>query len=115
MNTQLVAKEVKLSQWNALVQDCLGSGLKVKDWCEQNNINKDTYYYWLRKIREAACATMESKFVRIPDQYVAPSISIQSNFSTELTITVGSVTINVNSSTPQHLIETTVRALSNAK
>jgi len=33
MNTQLVAKEVKLTQWNALVQECMSSGLKVKDWC----------------------------------------------------------------------------------
>lgn len=113
MNTHLVAKEVKLSQWNALVQECLGSGMKIKDWCQQNNINKDAYYYWLRKIREAACDSMETRFVRVPDQCVAPSL--HSVFSAELTISVGSVTININSSTPQHLIETTVRAVSNAE
>lgn len=113
MNTQLVAKEVKLSQWNALVQDCLSSGMKVKDWCQQNNINKDAYYYWLRKIREAACESIETRFVRVPEQCIAPSF--HSNFSTELTITVGSVTINVNSSTPQNLIETTIRAVSNVE
>lgn len=39
MNTQLVAKEVKLTQWNALVQECMSSGLKVKDWCLQNNVS----------------------------------------------------------------------------
>lgn len=113
MNTQLVAKEVKLSQWNALVHDCLGSGMKVKDWCQQNNINKDAYYYWLRKIREAACESMETRFVRVPEQCVASSF--HSDFSAELTITVGSVTINVNSSTPQHLIESTIRVVSNVK
>lgn len=113
MNTQLVAKEVKLSQWNALVQDCLNSGMKVKDWCEQNNINKDAYYYWLRKIREAACNSMEARFVRVPDQCITPSF--QSAFSAELTITIGSATINVNSSTPQHLIESTIRAVTNVE
>ncbi len=113
MNTQLVAKEVKLAQWNALVQECMSSGLKVKDWCQQNNINKDAYYYWLRKVREAACDSIESSFVRVPDQCL-PS-SFHSSFSTELTISIGHITINVNSSTPQHLIQSTIRAVTNAE
>ena len=113
MNTQLVAKEVKLTQWNALVQECMSSGLKVKDWCQQNNVSKDAYYYWLRKVREAACDSMEASFVRVPEQCI-PS-SFHSSFSTELTISIGSVTINVNSATPQHLIESTIRAVTNAE
>jgi hypothetical protein len=113
MNTQLVAKEVKFAQWNALVQECMSSGLKVKDWCLQNNVSKDAYYYWLRKVREAACDSMESSFVRVPDQCI-PS-SFHSPFSTELTISIGSLTININSSTPQHLIESTIRAVTNAE
>lgn len=113
MNTQLVAKGVKLTQWNALVQDCMSSGLKVKDWCLQNNVSKDAYYYWFRKVREAACDSMETSFVRIPDQCI-PS-SYHSAFSPELTISIGSLTINVNSSTPQRLIESTIRAVTNAE
>lgn len=113
MNTQLVAKEVKLTQWNALVQECMSSGLKVKDWCQQNNIRKDAYYYWLRKLREAACTSTNSGFIRVPDQCI-PS-SYPSTFSTELTISIGSITININSSTPQSLIESTIRAVTNAE
>ena len=113
MNTQLVAKEVKLTQWNALVQECMSSGLKVKDWCQQNNVSKDAYYYWLRKVREAACDSMEASFVRVPGQCI-PS-SFDSSFSAELTISIGSVTINVNSATPQHLIESTIWAVTNAE
>ena len=93
MNTQLVAKEVKLTQWNALVQECMSSGLKVKDWCQQNNVSKDAYYYWLRKVREAACDSMEASFARVPEQCI-PS-SFHSSFSTELTISIGSVTITL--------------------
>ncbi len=113
MNTQLVAKEVKFAQWNALVQECMSSGMKVKDWCLQNNVSKDAYYYWLRKVREAACDSLETRFARVPDQCM-PS-SFHSLFTAELTISVGSITINVNSSTPQHLIESTIRAVANAE
>ncbi len=107
MNTQLVTKKEKFAQWNALVQKYISSGLKVKDWCQQSNIRKDAYYYWLRKVRKAACESMETGFVRVPDQCI-PS-SFPSSFSTELTISIGSITINVNSSTPQRLLETQER------
>ena len=96
-----------------MVQECISSGLKVKDWCLQNNISKDSYYYWLRKLREAACDSIETSFVRVPDQCI-PS-SFHPSFSTELTISIGSITINVNSSTPQCLIESTIQAVTNVK
>ena len=51
----------------------MSSGLKVKDWCMQNNISKDTYYYWLKKLREAACDTIETNFVRVTEQYISHS------------------------------------------
>ena len=28
------------------------SDLPVKQWCSNNDVSKDQYYYWLRKIRE---------------------------------------------------------------
>lgn len=112
MNTQLVAKEVKLSQWRAMIQECMSSGLKIKDWCLQNNITKDAYYYWLRKLREEACDSIEPGFARVPDQCIS---SFHSSFSTELTISIDSITINVNSSTPQCLIESAIQAVRNAK
>lgn len=91
----------------------MSSGLKVKDWCMQNNVNKDAYYYWLRKLREATCDSLETNFVRVPDQCM-PS-SFHTSFQAELTISIDSITINVNSSTPQHLIESTIQAVRNAK
>jgi hypothetical protein len=39
------------------------SGLSVKDYCEQHSISKDAYYYWLRKVKEAALT--ESGFVEM--------------------------------------------------
>lgn len=33
------------------VRECHNSGMTVKDWFGQNNINLKTYYYWQRKVR----------------------------------------------------------------
>ena len=56
MDTKLVANQYKLQQWAAIIQECRTSGMMIKDWCEENNISRDKYYYWQqRKVREAAC------------------------------------------------------------
>ena len=94
-----------------LIQECMSSGLKVKVMV-QNNISKIPYY-WLKKLREAACHSIEANVVRVPEQYIPHSFT--PSFSPELTISIGSITININSATPQHLIETTIQAVANVK
>ena len=39
-------KELRLAQWAGIIKEQKQSGLTVKDWCSQNGITKDTYYYW---------------------------------------------------------------------
>lgn len=46
------------SQWEDLIRTCQSSGLKVDDWCVQNQISRHAYYYWLRKIRIQACENL---------------------------------------------------------
>jgi hypothetical protein len=59
MDVQMVKRDVRLQQWGALISSCQASGMTVKDWCTEKGINAKTYYYWLRKIREAACRQMD--------------------------------------------------------
>lgn len=54
----LVKSQLKLEHWRKLIAECQASGLKVKQWCFQNNVSKDQYYYWLRKVREMTVANM---------------------------------------------------------
>lgn len=51
----LVKNQYRLEQWTKLIQECRSSGMKVDDWCEANGVTHHAYYYWLRKIRQAAC------------------------------------------------------------
>ena len=54
MNAKNMKREYNLKQWHLIVQDCRNSGMKVDDWCKQNDVNRNSYYYWYKKIREAA-------------------------------------------------------------
>lgn len=59
MNIRKIDREVKLKQWTEVIQDCRSSGQSVRSWCIEHNIDEKRYYYWLRKIREQACNSIE--------------------------------------------------------
>ena len=54
-----VKKEVKLAQWAEMVRQRNESGLTVTDWCKQNGIKLKTYYYRLKRIRQAVYNDIE--------------------------------------------------------
>lgn len=54
--------KVQLQRWKMLIKDRMNSKLKILDWCEQNNVSKDAYYYWLNQIRIEAFTEANSKF-----------------------------------------------------
>ena len=49
-----IRQQVRLNQWSAMVQEREDSGLSVKAFCKQAGIATKTYYYRLRRLREAA-------------------------------------------------------------
>ena len=44
--------QFRLEQWKKLISECQASGLSVCSWCQQNDVREQTYYYYLKKIRE---------------------------------------------------------------
>jgi transposase-like protein len=55
MNTRAIVAEYRLTHWAQIMQRRKGSGHSVKAFCENAGIHENTYYYWQRKLREAAC------------------------------------------------------------
>ena len=46
-----VKQDFQIKKWECLIKEYQESGKKLKDWCADNNVTKDTYYYWLDKVR----------------------------------------------------------------
>jgi hypothetical protein len=64
MNTREIAAEYRMTHWARIVQDRNGSGLSIRAYCENAGIHENTYYYWLKRLRGAACeelATIRGK------------------------------------------------------
>lgn len=46
-----LTNKYRLEQWTAIIQERINSGKRVDVWCKENNITRDSYYYWLRKVK----------------------------------------------------------------
>lgn len=83
MNAKELETQHNLKKWAAIIKECRSSGMKILQWLEINNISKDQYYYWQKKLKEICIDTFERQaatFVELPVTKEVPS-------STELTVT----------------------------
>jgi len=61
MNTREIAAEYRLSHWGQVMQERIESGLSIKAFCKQIGICGNTYFYWQRRLREAACEELAAR------------------------------------------------------
>ena len=73
-DTKQVTQNLRLSRWNAIIQDCLQSSASVVKYCDEKGFSRPTYYYWLRKIKEA---TIESNLHKFPELMPVENVSVQ--------------------------------------
>ena len=46
-----VKQDYQIEKWQHLIKEYQESGMKLKEWCTDNGVSKDQYYYWLNKVR----------------------------------------------------------------
>ncbi len=54
MGAREATRAYRMQRWVGIISQCRNSGETVKAWCESQGVNIKTYYYWQRKVREAA-------------------------------------------------------------
>lgn len=118
MNAKNMKREYNLKQWHLIVQDCRNSGMKVDDWCKQNDINRNSYYYWYKKIREAACEALEESNVAVSPSFASVPMNviepISDVYQGSLNISIGKAKIEVTENTSPDILRMVLEVLSNA-
>jgi len=54
MNTREIAGGYRLTHWAQIMHERQESGMSIKAYCKQQGFHENVYYYWQRKLREAA-------------------------------------------------------------
>ena len=116
MDTNAVAAEYRLAHWEQIVRAKIDSGLSGKAFCSQEGIREHVYYYWQRRVREAACERVTLSLpnskqisaapaVRFAEVQIAPvatpnSISVTGNMQGTLHIDIPGLSITAGALYP---------------
>jgi putative transposase len=112
MDTRKIAAEYRLSQWMNVIREQQNSGQSIKEFCQDRGISRNSYFYWRRKLREAACmelSKIESGNVDIPKGWV--KLSQSQEVQSALDIEVSGCRITVNENTDLELLKRVCRIL----
>jgi hypothetical protein len=110
LDTKEVARQYRLEKWSALITERQNSGLNVREFCKERNIKEHIYYYWLKRIREAACNSMPTVSVPV----FAPVTFSEANVpdqSAKLTLNYAGISLDVYESTSPDLLKNTLLLL----
>lgn len=101
---QSVNHNNQLIWWSQKVEECRKSGLKVAEWCAENNIPISTYYNWQRKVFRAVTEHQEVCFAEVP--VTAPVAKVTA------TIRIRDICIEIHSGADTVTIQAILQALS---
>ena len=91
--------EYRLQHWAKIAKECSESGMTVVAFCATKGISDKTYYYWLRRLREAAADSMPPQIVEVKLNNTSQSEILNVRYQeTELMVT--------NETTPELLLST---------
>lgn len=107
IDTKLATIQIHTKQWASIIQDCPSSGLKVDDYCEQHSLSRNAYYYWQRKVKEAALS--QAGFVEIQTDTLKAETGLAdspsgSRFFPQIVLSVNGVSVGINQDTPMPLL-----------
>lgn len=70
MNAREVTTKYRMKEWTGIVQDRINSGLTTNEYCDQNGLSRNAYFYWREKIpdtnRKRLPRSLESPGLPIP-------------------------------------------------
>lgn len=121
--TSLVARQCRLQEWAMQIRECQSrpSDMKVREWCELNGITKDSYYYRLKKGREACLETVDNhdnnqEIVDISEKLLNPSLQDEHlSGDAGLDICFSGCSVHVSPQTSISLLSDVVRVISHAQ
>lgn len=113
-----LTSQYRLEQWANIIQECVSSGKLVNDWCAENNISRDRYYYWLRKVKLAAGKAMSKKALVLEQPKVVSlipaatdCISFSNDTEAAIIIKSNGFILEIQNNASEAIIERTLKVL----
>lgn len=107
--------QFRREQWKQLIMECQQSGLPIRIWCNQHGFREQTYYYYLKKIREEELSKLPKP---VPLDETKPAVFKKPEVMTPVPDTKAAViirlpqaTLEINDGASQETIQAVLLAL----
>lgn len=118
MDTRKVKHQYFLSKWAPIIQECRTSGMTVKVWCLENNVDEKQFFYWQRRIREELCTSVQTAekeqttvFAPLPIQPYKKETPQSDLFKPDLVISIGDYRLELDNKTSPELLEAVLKVI----
>ena len=124
VDTSEAAVQYRIQTWINIFADCKQSGMTVQQYCDANQLSRDSYYYWYKKIRAMTLKQAAPSIVPIGttnpvmEQSSVPKNTIATGHMlvpSTLTLQMGDISLTVTEATPDSLLRRTIRILREVK
>ena len=110
-----IKTQLRMEQWKQLIEECQKSEMSVTAWCKENNVSEASYYYYLKRLRQQAIASLpvpmktekETIFKKVE---VSPCVSA---ISAAVVLRLPQATLEIAEGTSQQTIQAVLLALQN--
>jgi hypothetical protein len=110
-----LTNKYRLEQWTAIIQERISSGKRVDIWCKENNITRDSYYYWLRKVKLSVIKDKRTKpSPQLPKVVpLIPPLPVPESrkSDTAIILRANGITLEIQNSASDIIIERTLKVL----
>jgi putative transposase len=118
MRTQEIAREYRLTQWARIMEERQASGQNIREFCKAAGYQEHVYYYWQRKLREAACGELQPPQVRsstlkavVPNGWAACTVHEDEAGRQDLAVEIGDCRVIVQPGVDSRLLAQVCRVL----
>lgn len=123
MDTRLAKRNYNIQQWKNIIQDRNNTNMTVDEYCKQNGLSRNSYFYWLRIIREEVLEqSSESGFVELSlsaetdsGSHPITAVPITKPEPSRLTLSMCGIAIQVTEDTSPALLARTIGVIRNSQ
>lgn len=118
MTTKEMSYQYRLARWSELAKERADLGLSIRAYCAMRGFAENTYFYWQRRLREAARTHLEVEQARLPapgfvEVAVAPALEAPARppQAGQLQVQISGIHLSVDSSYPLEKLAVLLREL----
>ncbi len=121
MNVNSYQRQLLLQEWADRIRSQQSSGQNIEKWCLDNDISRDQFHYWKRKLKNLCFESQLPDIVQVSPLSAPQSVNCYTSGTTpiphtthsfgSLKISMGDISFEVTESTPDELLLKVIKAV----